>query len=97
MCHFLGAPLPDACGVTSEHDRAARGIASLSVFHLLPSAFFVGSGPDPTNYGRGFSPDNARAWELTRWAQIQKVAQGFAMYTCPSGATIVAFEFRKVP
>ena len=90
MCHSLGAPLPDACGVISGsppsvsrrwfesevrhllddglHNRAAVGIASLSVIHFPPSAFSVGGGPDPTVYGRGSSPDHARAWGLARWA-----------------------------
>ena len=43
------------------HNRAAVGIASLSVVHFPPSAFSVGGGPDPTAYGRGSSPDHARA------------------------------------
>ena len=34
------------------HNRAAVGIASLSVVHFPPSAFSVGGGPDPTAYGR---------------------------------------------
>ena len=49
------------------HSRAAVGIASLSVVHFPPSAFSVGGGPDPTTYGRGSSPDHARAWGLARW------------------------------
>ena len=89
MCHSLGAPLPNKCGVTSGsppsvsqrwfesevrrlfddglHNRAAVGIASLSVVHFPPSAFSVGGGPDPTAYGS--SPDHTRAWGLARWGQ----------------------------
>ena len=49
------------------HDRAAVGIASLSVVHFPPSAFSAGGGPDPSAYRRGSSPDHARAWGLARW------------------------------
>ena len=59
------------------HNRAAVGIASLSVVHFPPSAFSVGGGPDPTACGRGSSPDHARAWDSPDGAMIhvQKVAR----------------------
>ena len=99
MCHSLGAPLPDACGVISGsppslsqrrfesqirhllddglYNRVVVGIASLSVVHFPPSAFSVGGGPDPTAYGRGSSPDHARALDSPDGAMIRvkKVAQ----------------------
>ena len=70
MCHSLGAPLPNACGVTSGSlPSVSRWWFESEFRHLLDllSIFLP----------RGSSPDHARAWGLARWGMIhvQKVAQ----------------------
>ena len=65
-----GSPLSPDGGLSPKSVisyRAGMGIASLCVVHFPPSAFSIGGGPDPTAYGRGSSPDHARAWGLARW------------------------------
>ena len=110
MCHSLGAPLPNACGVTSgSPPSVSRRWFESRVRHLLDGGLHNrGSGqcvhfpPSAFSVG-GSSPDHARAWGLARWDHdhVQKIAQpsicSCLSHSCwRSGALLVSVHGSKI-